>query len=186
MSCTLESSFAIEQESLGPLGLKSPRSQNKRALQVKNSKPCKAMSKNEAYIIRPALIRETKDTVRGVQEYLFTGSSKATSCGFWQKRVRLSDLLEGGLTALQEPTFTVLLALPNLVGEWIGGVWNGRFSESEKYFSEAEFWRKIHRIPQQEQFLPNFRLRNVKFQSPKNAIPYPQPFHTPTRLPPNH
>ena len=25
----------------------------------------------------------------------FTGSSKVTSCGFWQKRVRLSDLLEG-------------------------------------------------------------------------------------------
>ena len=27
----------------------------------------------------------------------FTGSSKATSCGFWQKRVRVSDLLEGGV-----------------------------------------------------------------------------------------
>ena len=34
------------------------------------------------------------------------------------------------------------------------------------------------------EFLPNFRLRNSKILSPKNAIPYPQPFHTPTRLPP--
>ena len=40
-------------------------------------------------------VRETKDTVRvSVQEYLFTGSSKVSSCGFWQNRVRLSDLLE--------------------------------------------------------------------------------------------
>ena len=38
---------------------------------------------------------KTKDTVRvSIQEYLFTGSSKVTSCGFWQKRVRLSDLLD--------------------------------------------------------------------------------------------
>ena len=64
-------------------------------------------------------IRETKDTVRvSLQEYLFAGSSKATSCGFWQKRVRLSDLLEGGLTVLQEPALTVLMVLPN----------SGRFS----------------------------------------------------------
>ena len=47
-----------------------------------------------------------------LQEYLFTGSSKATSCGFGQKRVRLWDLLEGGLTALQEPISTVLMVLP--------------------------------------------------------------------------
>ena len=33
-------------------------------------------------------------------------------------------------------------------------------------------------------FLPNFRPRNLKIQSPKNAIPTPKPFHTPTRLPP--
>ena len=59
------------------------------------------------------LVRETKDTVRvSLQEYLFTGSSKVTSCGFWKKRVRLSDLLEGGLTVRQEPTLTVLLVLP--------------------------------------------------------------------------
>ena len=60
------------------------------------------------------LLRETKDTVRvSLQEYLFTGSSKVTSCGFWHKRVRLWDLLEGGLTVLQERTLTVLLVLPN-------------------------------------------------------------------------
>ena len=47
--------------------------------------------------VRLLMFRETKDTVRvSLQEYLFTGSSKVTSCGFWQKRVRLSDLLEGG------------------------------------------------------------------------------------------
>ena len=60
-----------------------------------------------------AFFRESKDTVRvSLKEYLFTGSSKATFCGFWQKRVRLSGLLEGGLAALQEPTLTVLLVLP--------------------------------------------------------------------------
>ena len=33
---------------------------------------------------------------------------------FWQKRVRLSDLLEGGLTVLQESTLTVLLISPKI------------------------------------------------------------------------
>ena len=67
----------------------------------------------------------------------------------------------------------------HLVGVWIGGVWNGRFPESEKYFSEAEFSSKILEIPQKERVFPNFRLRNLKFQSPKKcnsippAIPYP-------------
>ena len=58
------------------------------------------------------------------------------------------------------------------------------FSRVRKtYFSEAEVSWKIPEIPQKERFSPNFRLRNLKFQSPKNAIPHPQPFHTPTRLP---
>ena len=67
----------------------------------------------------------------------------------------------------------------HLVGVWIGGVWNGHSPESEKYFSEGEFSRKIPEIPQEERFLPNFRLRYLKIQSPKNcnsippAIPYP-------------
>ena len=58
--------------------------------------------------------RETKDTFRvSLEEYLFTGSSKVSSCGFfWQKIARLSDLLEGSLTVLQEPTLAVLLVLP--------------------------------------------------------------------------
>ena len=53
------------------------------------------------------------------------------------------------------------------------------FQSPKKYFSEAEFFRKIPEIPQKERFLPNFRLRNLKIQSPKNcnsippAIPYP-------------
>ena len=71
-----------------------------------------------------------------------------------------------------------------LVGVWIGGVWNGHFPESEKIFSEAEISRKILEILQKGRFLPNFRLRNLKFRARKIAIPYPQPFHTPTRLPP--
>ena len=61
----------------------------------------------------------------------------------------------------------------HLVGVWIGGVWNGHFPESEKYFSEAEFCRKIPEILQKERFLPHFRLRNLKIQSPKicNSTP---------------
>ena len=71
------------------------------------------------------------------------------------------------------------------VGAWIGGVWNGRFPESENYFSETEISRRIPEIPQKELFSPNFRLRNLKIQSPKKcssippAIPYPH-----TRPPP--
>ena len=52
---------------------------------------------------------------------------------FWQKRVRLSDLLEGGLTLLQEPTLTVLLVLPNLdVGKRCskGKRWCGRTGQN--------------------------------------------------------
>ena len=46
----------------------------------------------------------------------------------------------------------------HLVGVWIGGLWNGHFPESEKYFSDAEISRKMPEIPQKERFLPNFRL----------------------------
>ena len=74
--------------------------------------------------------------------------------------------------------------LRHLVGVWIGGVWNGHFPESEKYFSEAEISRKILEFPQKERFLPNFRLRNLKIQSPKkcNSIPpaIPYPHETPS------
>ena len=72
----------------------------------------------------------------------------------------------------------------HLEGVWIGGVWNGHFPESEKYFSEAEFYRKIPEIPQKERFLPNFRLRNLKIQCPKNCNSIPPAIPYPTRLPP--
>ena len=36
------------------------------------------------------------------------------------------------------------------MGVWIGGVWNGHFPESEKYFSEAEICRKIPEISQKD------------------------------------
>ena len=36
-----------------------------------------------------------------------------------------------------------LLALPwHLMGVWIGGIWNGHFQESKKYFSESQLCRK--------------------------------------------
>ena len=74
----------------------------------------------QSVILFLRIIRETKDTVRvSLQEYLFTGSLKVTSCGFWQKRVRLWDLLEGVLTVLQEPALTVLLVLPKLIRQFI-------------------------------------------------------------------
>ena len=38
------------------------------------------------------------------------------------------------------------------VGVWLGGVWNGHFPESEKYFSEAEISRKMPEIPLKERF----------------------------------
>ena len=47
------------------------------------------------------------------------------------------------------------------------------------FLAEAEISRKIPEIPQKERFSPNFRLRNLKIQSPKTcnsvppAIPYP-------------
>ena len=36
------------------------------------------------------------------------------------------------------------------MGVWSGGVWNGRFPESEKFFycSEAEFSKRIPEVPQ--------------------------------------
>ena len=65
-----------------------------------------------------------------------------------------------------------------VVGVWIGGVWNGYFPESEKYFSEAEISREIPEIPQKEAIF-------AKFQAPKfeNSEPEKMQFHTPTRLP---
>ena len=67
----------------------------------------------------------------------------------------------------------------HLVGVWIGGVWNGHFpDQNPKNNFQSPKFAGI--------FLPNFRLRNLKIQGPKDASPYHQPFHTPTRLPPRH
>ena len=52
------------------------------------------------------------------------------------------------------------------MGVWIGGVWNGHFPESEKYFSEAEISMKIPEIPHKN-------LSSSKFQSPKNCNSIP-------------
>ena len=40
----------------------------------------------------------------------------------------------------------------HLVGVWIGGISNGHFPESGKYFSGAEICRKIPEIPKKERF----------------------------------
>ena len=58
------------------------------------------------------------------------------------------------------------------------------FSRVRKIFFRDRISWKIPEIPQKERFSPKFRFRNFKIQSPKNAIPYAQPFHTPTGLPP--
>ena len=77
-------------------------------------------------------------------------------------------------------TGSLVLFGRHLVGVWIGGVWNGHFPESERYFSEAEISSKIPEIRQKERFSPNFRLRNLKIQSPKKMQ-----FHTPSHsIPP--
>ena len=52
------------------------------------------------------------------------------------------------------------------MGVWIGGVWNDHFPESEKYFPEAEFCRKIPEIPQSG-YRSNFRFLKLEIQSPK-------------------
>ena len=69
----------------------------------------------------------------------------------------------------------------HLVGVWIGGVWNGHFPESEKYFSEAEISRKFPEIAQRERFYFS------KFQAPEfeNSEPEKLQFHTPSHsIPP--
>ena len=70
----------------------------------------------------------------------------------------------------------------HLVGVWIGGVWNGHFPESEKYFLEAEFSRKIPEIPQKERF---FQISGSEIFEFENSEPEKLQFHTPSHsIPP--
>ena len=84
------------------------------------------------------------------------------------------------------------------------------FQSPKNIFSEPEICRKNAANPQKERFSTNFRHRILKFQSPPcksaeraifskfqapnleisepekiYAVPYPQPFHAPTGLPPS-
>ena len=59
------------------------------------------------------------------------------------------------------------------------------FQSPKNYSSEAEISRKMPEIPQKERFFAKFQAPKFASTEPeKNAIPYPQLFHTPTRLPP--
>ena len=67
----------------------------------------------------------------------------------------------------------------HLVAVWIGGVWKGNFPESEKYFSEAEFSRKIPEILQKGRYSPKFQAPKFANSEPEKcnsippAVPYP-------------
>ena len=86
-----------------------------------------------------------------------------------------------------------MLRLPNgrknaqcLVAVWVGGMWNGHFPESRKYGSGPEICREIPQIPQKERHSANSSSVNFESSEPrkkKKKSPYPQPFHTSTRLP---
>ena len=71
------------------------------------------------------------------------------------------------------------------MGVWIGGVWDGHFPEPEKYISVAEFSRKSLQFCRKSDFCQISGSEIWKFRARKIAIPYPQPYHTPTRLPPS-
>ena len=55
------------------------------------------------------------------------------------------------------------------------------FQSPKIFFSEAEMCKKIAQIQPKERFFARFQAQ--KFRARKNASPYPQSFHTPTRLP---
>ena len=61
------------------------------------------------------------------------------------------------------------------VGVWIGGEWNGDFPESKNVFQSPLKFRRKSGFDQIFQ-APNFENSEPE----KKAIPYPQPFHTPT------
>ena len=59
-----------------------------------------------------------------------------------------------------------------------------RFSRVRKIFFRGRIFQEIPEIPQNERFLLNFRLRNLKIQSPKKCNSIPPAIPYPTRLPP--
>ena len=59
------------------------------------------------------------------------------------------------------------------------------FSRVRKIFFRGRNFQEIPEIPQKERFSPNFRLRNLKSQSPKKCNSIPPAIPYPTRLPPN-
>ena len=74
----------------------------------------------------------------------------------------------------------------HLVGVWIGGVWDAHFPESEKYFSEAGICSRIPRNCAERAIFAKFRAPKFENSEPaKMQFHTPQPFHTPTRLPPS-
>ena len=68
----------------------------------------------------------------------------------------------------------------------VASVWNGQFPESEKYLSQAELSRKSLKFRRKSDFCQISDSKIWGFRARKIAIPYPQPFHTPTRLSPKN
>ena len=70
------------------------------------------------------------------------------------------------------------------MGVWIGGAWIGDFPESEKMFRGRNLQEEPSN-PAERTIFDKFQAPDVENSEPKKiAIPYLQPFHTPTRLPP--
>ena len=70
------------------------------------------------------------------------------------------------------------------MGVWIGGVWNGHFPKSENIFQRPNFPGNSLKFRRKSDVCQISGSEIWKFRARKIAIPYPQPFHTPTRLPP--
>ena len=66
------------------------------------------------------------------------------------------------------------------VGVWIGGVWNGRFQSPKIFLRGRSFQENLQNFAERAIFC---QISGSGFQisePEKNAIPHPQPFHTPT------
>ena len=72
---------------------------------------------------------------------------------------------------------------------WIGDIPHGHSPVSETFVQRRDFAGMFLKCSQKWQLTPDFRLPSFekkKSEPEKRAIPYPQPFHTLTRLPPGH